>query len=114
MKRWLCAGSALSVVLLLTAAPATPQSRSNSSANTVWCKGGVSWSLARRNVGEPIRIRARVIRTYYAVTSAGRPTFIDLGHAYPSQNRLTILIWGRNRANFPRPPDRMFRPGAVV
>jgi hypothetical protein len=50
----------------------------------------------------------------YARSSNGRPTFINLGAAYPNPNRLTILIWGEDRPNFPRAPERMFGPGQTI
>jgi hypothetical protein len=88
-----------------TAAPSTA---------TAWCAGAVGWKTARASVGDVVRVKARVVSTYYARSSRGRPTFIDLGAAYPNPRRLTILIWGRNRVNFPRPPERMFRGGQLV
>jgi hypothetical protein len=113
VSRVLVAVVAVSAGVLLSAGQATPQTKHAEAAST-WCGGSVSWQAARRSVGELVRIRARVIRTYYATTSAGRPTFIDLGNAYPSPNRLTLLIWGRNRVNFPRAPETMFRRGTTV
>jgi hypothetical protein len=113
LKRWLCAALALVSVGLVSAPPATPHSAARSSGSA-WCNGSESWRAARASVGEPIRVRARVVRSYYASTTSGRPTFIDLGHAYPSRSRVTILIWGRNRVNFPRAPELMFRPGTLV
>jgi hypothetical protein len=79
-----------------------------------WCTGAVSWRAARAQIGEPVRVKGRVVRSVYASRSAGKPTFLDLGNAYPKQNRLTILIWGRNRRNFPSAPERMFRRGRLI
>jgi len=62
----------------------------------------------------PIRIRGRVIRTYYASSSRGRPTFIDLLHPYPDRRRVTLVIWGEDRVNFPTPPERMFKRGQLI
>jgi hypothetical protein len=61
-----------------------------------------------------VRVKARVSQATYARTSAGGPTFLDLGNRYPNRNRLTLLIWGRNRTNFPSAPERMFRRGRLV
>jgi len=93
------------------AAVAAPESAART---TVWCAGSVSWKAARASVGQVVRVKARVASTFYAVTSGGRPTFINLGAAYPNPNRLQLLIWGESRANFPRAPERMFRPGQVI
>lgn len=79
-----------------------------------WCTGSVSWRAARSQIGELVRVKGRVVRSAYASGSAGKPTFLDLGSAYPKRNRLTLLIWGRNRRNFPSAPERMFRRGRLV
>ena len=65
-------------------------------------------------MGVPIRIRARIARVTFASGSSGRPTFIDLGNPYPSRSRVTIVIWGSDRVNFPAAPDRMFRRGQTI
>jgi hypothetical protein len=81
---------------------------------TAWCGGSESWQSAGRKTGRLVRVKARVVSAVYARSSSGRPTFINLGHSYPNPNRLTLLIWGRNRANFPAAPERMFRRGRLV
>lgn len=87
-------------------APTTP---------TAWCGGSESWQSARRSDGDvPVRIKARVASVTYARSVRGAPTFIDLGKAYPSRSRLTLVIWGVDRPNFPLAPERMFRPGQTV
>jgi hypothetical protein len=62
----------------------------------------------------PLRVKARIVKVTYAAESSGRPTFIDLGNPYPNRNRVTVLIWGEDRVNFPTRPERMFRPGQVI
>jgi hypothetical protein len=62
----------------------------------------------------PIRVKARIVAVVYARSSSGRPTFIDLGHAFPNRNRLTLVIWGEDRLNFPAPPERLFRLGQLI
>lgn len=84
------------------------------SAQLGWCAGSQSWQSVRASVGIPIRVKARIARVTFASSSSGRPTFIDLGTAYPSRRRVTIVIWGRDRANFPAAPERMFRSGQTV
>lgn len=63
------------------------------------------WNQALRWEGEWVYVRGRVIRARYARAAPGRPTFLDLGHAYPNPQRLTIIIWGKSRRNFPFPPE---------
>jgi hypothetical protein len=108
---------ALAAVLVVGSAAAShaavtaPESAARTSG---WCAGSVSWKAARSSVGQVVRVKARVASVAYARTSNGKPTFINLGAAYPNPRRLTILIWGRNRVNFPRAPERMFRPGQMI
>lgn len=45
-----------------------------------------------------------VAEVHYAADSNGRPTFLDLGHAYPDQD-LTVVIFGDDLANFPTSPS---------
>lgn len=87
---------------------------STSAAGAAWCQGSQSWQSVRRSVGVPIRVKARVASVRYASSSRGRPTFINLGNAYPNPSRVTVLIWGEHRRNFPRAPERMFGRGQTV
>ena len=96
------------VSLALVATPAASAARSS------WCAGAQSLNAARSHTGTPIRIKARIARVYFASSSSGSPTFIDLGAAYPSRKRVTLVIWGRDRVNFPRAPERMFSRGSFV
>jgi hypothetical protein len=83
-------------------------------AGAAWCRGGVSAAAARAKVGKLVRVKDRVANAYYARTSSGSPTFIDLGFAYPDTRRLTLVIWQEDRGNFPTAPERMFRRGKTV
>jgi DNA/RNA endonuclease YhcR with UshA esterase domain len=65
-------------------------------------------------LGRHVRVKDTVAEVYHARSSNGQPTFIDLGQAYPSPNRLTVLIWAENRGGFPAPPEKMFRPGTAI
>ena len=79
-----------------------------------WCASSQSWTSVRRHLGDPVRVKARVASVAYARSSNGRPTLIDLGRAYPNSQRVTVVIWGEDRANFPRAPERMFRRGMTI
>lgn len=83
-------------------------------AGAAWCSGGVSVASARASIGKPVRVKARVARVYFARSSNGSPTFIDLQFAYPHPRRLTLVIWKEDRINFPTAPERMFRRGTMV
>ena len=93
---------------------ASPTASHPSSQATAWCQGSQAWQTVRASLGHPVRVKARIATVTYAATAGGRPTFINLGHPYPNRNRLTLVIWGEDRVNFPLPPERMFRPGQVI
>ena len=95
----------------LLAGAATP---APAPAGFVWCRNGVAWQQAGRSVGSVVWLRGRVARARFALDAPGRPTYIDVGSAYPSPRRVTVLIRGRSRLNFPRPPQRMFSAGRLI
>ena len=72
------------------------------------CAGAVSWSRAERLVGRTATVKGLVVTTKYARYSNGSPTFLDLGRAYPSASRFTVVIWGRNRGRFGSPERRYY------
>jgi hypothetical protein len=112
-ERVLAAIAALFILACVSAAGALAKPVVSTTA-AVWCAGGQSWAGARSAAGSPFRVKGRVSRVYYASSTAGKPTFIDLGAPYPNSRRLSIVIWGRDRANFPSPPERMFRRGTMI
>jgi len=107
---WLAAALALATGLLAASAPAQG---ANARAEA-WCSGSQPWTTVRSSLGEPVRVKARIASVYYARSSRGRPTFIDLGVAYPNPRRVTLVVWGEDRDNFPRAPERMFRRGQII
>ena len=105
----------LAFVVTFAFAAAAPQAgRAAEARASAWCPSATTWQVARTRVGDTVRLKARVASVYFARSARGRPTFIDLGFAYPNPRRLTLLIWGRDRSNFPTAPERMFRPGTLV
>lgn len=65
----------------------------------------ISWSEAKYHIGERLTVHGPVISTYYASTSNGQPTFLNIGKDYPDPGRFTVVIWGKNRSNFPQAPE---------
>jgi hypothetical protein len=57
-------------------------------------------------IGRVATIRGRVAGTRYASSSNGAPTFLNLGVDYPSERRVTVVIWGENRGRFGAPEVR--------
>lgn len=62
---------------------------------------------ASAHVGEVRTVCDRVASTRF-LRSGRRPTFLNLGHAYPEQD-LTVVIWGEDRALFGGAPEEHYR-----
>lgn len=73
------------------------------------CAGAVGWQQTGRMIGRVATIRGLVAGTKYAVSSNGSPTFLDIGAAYPSPRRVTVVIWKEDRAKFGTPETRYLR-----
>ena len=69
----------------------------------------VMWDEAIKYVGEFKTVCGPVVDTAYASSSSGKPTFLNLGRSYPDPERFTVVIWGRNRDNFPNTPESHYR-----
>ncbi len=68
----------------------------------------VSWSDADQYVGEYVTVEGPVVSTYYAESSNGSPTFLDVGGDYSSAERFTVVIWEEDRDNFSSAPEDMY------
>lgn len=69
----------------------------------------VEWhtpEAAKHLIGKETIICGRVGSTRFAENSRGFPTYINLGPAFPN-HVFTIVIWGRDRASFPKPPENL-------
>jgi len=106
------------VLFVLVIAAAFPSTSGSSvaveSRTAAWCNGSQSWTSVHGSIGDLVRVKARVASAYFARSPRGQPTFLDLGRAYPNPSRIKIVIWGSDRVNFPRAPERMFRAGQLV
>ena len=69
----------------------------------------ISWSAAGNFVNQSKTVCGPVVRTTFAQTTNGQPTYLDLGRAYPDPARFSVLIWGSQRANFPSEPETFYR-----
>jgi micrococcal nuclease len=69
---------------------------------------GLPWAEAINHIGETATFTGKVVGTRYASKSNGKPTFLNVGADYPDSERLTILIWGTDRGNFPSAPESMY------
>lgn len=60
---------------------------------------------AIRHIGEIGTICGTAYGGYYARSSNGKPTFINLDGKYPNQ-KFTIIIWGVDRYKFKNPEEK--------
>jgi hypothetical protein len=74
------------------------------------CPGLILWNQAGGCVGQTLWVTGTVVAGRYVYWATGRPTFLDLGLAYPDPRRFTVLIWGEDRYKFSPPPEQVY-PG---
>jgi hypothetical protein len=69
------------------------------------CDGAAAWSSASPGFE---KLRGPVVSATYAAASRGQPTFLNVGLDYPNPSRVTIVIWGENRASFAQAPETTY------
>jgi len=77
-----------------TAAPTTAPDA------TAWPAGAVDADAAADHQGESGIVCGTVVAAQYVETAPGRPTFLNIDHAYPNQT-FNVVIWGEQRRGFP-------------
>jgi hypothetical protein len=93
-------------IITATPAPARP----TTAPPTVYFGADtISWNDARNFIGQTKTVCGNVVRITYAENTTGQPTYLDVGRAYPDPTRLSVVIWGNQRANFSTPPETMYR-----
>jgi len=65
----------------------------------------IEWDKAGLYIGKFKTVCGPVVSARYASSSAGQPTFLNIGKDYPAPERFTVVIWGKNRGNFPFKPE---------
>lgn len=58
------------------------------------------WYNAGNHIGETCTIAGPVVNVYQARDANGMPIFVDIGDAYPSDNRVTLVIWAEHYDDF--------------
>ena len=66
---------------------------------------------AKSHIGENATVCGHVASAHFAVTSRGKPTFLNLDEPYPNQT-FTIVIWGSDRMKF-GDPESTYRGKSV-
>jgi hypothetical protein len=57
----------------------------------------LSISEASKHIGERATVCGQIAEKHTADNSRGKPTFVDLDHAFPNQT-FTIVVWERDKA----------------
>ena len=68
----------------------------------------INWNEADGYIGEFVTVCGPVVSAYYATSTNGQPTFLNIGKEYPDPERFTALIWGRDLEYFPFNPDEYY------
>src|SRR5690606_5064179 len=64
------------------------------------CGEPLPWTLARERAGEVVAIAGPMVRVAVRDDVRGRPVFITVGQAFPSRQRVDLVIWQGERAKF--------------
>lgn len=93
---------------------------------TLLPNGVIHWSEAKNHIGEQVSVYGEVASTYFDWDEYVRwigypefafdppPTFIELGAKFPNKELVKLVIWGRDRDKFQRPPDEAFKNSTVI
>ncbi len=77
------------------------------------CDLPIAWQDAGEVVGEASAIVGPVAAASYEPEVGGRPTFVNLGNAYPDPDRFDVVIYEDVRTRFADPPEALL-PGEHV
>jgi len=96
--------SVLMLAVLILAAPLRADTAAGAGAADA---PEVTAAEAARHVGEVARVCGFVASAAHIASVSGKPTFLNVGRAYPDQE-FTAVIWGRVRSRFETPPERLY------
>jgi len=68
----------------------------------------INWNEADGYIDEFVTVCGPVVSAYFATSTNGQPTFLNIGKEYPDPERFTALIWGRDLEFFPFNPDEYY------
>jgi hypothetical protein len=92
------------LAVLMLAAPLRADAAGGSGATDL---PEVPAAEAGRHVGEVVRVCGFVAGAAHIASVSGKPTFLNMGRAYPDQD-FTAVVWGRVRSRFETPPERLY------
>lgn len=64
------------------------------------CDNPISWRYTSQYIGRTVALVGPVMKITSRQDVKGEPTWIDVGAVYPDVRRLTLVIWGGDKANF--------------
>lgn len=67
------------------------------------CDSPLDWRDASKNIGRIVTIVGPMLSSKAKPDVAGSPLWIDVGGVFPTKNRLSVVIWGRNWLGFHLP-----------
>ena len=78
--------------------------------SSIYSESGIMISPkeAINHIGEYKTVKGMVVSGKYLSRVKGRPTFLNLGEAYPNQV-FTVVIWGDTRDQFEEDPEYFYR-----
>ena len=97
---------------IITATPVTAAANFAPTSSSAGAET-IPWSDAGNFVNQSKTVCGPVMRTTFAQTTNGQPTYLDLGRTYPDPARFSILIWGNQRANFSPAPETLYRDKTI-
>lgn len=95
-------------------AASSSDSMPDEDSNSTIPPDAIEWSKAKQYIGKTVTLYGSVKGSEYARTSNGKPTFIDVGADYPSKNRLSVTIWGKNRDKFSSAPESLYESKTIA
>lgn len=88
--------------------PGANQSTASPASSSGIPDGAISWDDAKSHIGERVTVYGPVKDSSYMSSSNNQPTYIDIGAAYPEERRVSMVVWGEDRGNFPDKPESMY------
>lgn len=67
----------------------------------------ITAAKASEYIGTAAEVCGEVASADYLPQIGGKPTFLNLGKAHPNQ-LFTVVIWGRDRGKWTRPPEQQY------
>lgn len=92
---------------------AAEDSDSNSAQESFIPEGAIGWQEAASHIGETVTIYGPVVKINYESSVNGRPTYLDIGVAYPDKSGITAIIWGEDRFRFSDSPEALYEGKTV-